>query len=130
MQAPVPLDVAFLGLVNYYSKYVAQFSSILAPLYIAHKTNDREKPIAFASISLSLLIYIKRAWLSYLKSKSSMITYLAGSMISAPITKPLQHINSQRPIPVLVSARLQRWALTLSEHTIIKKANNTQMWTR
>ena len=54
MQASIPQDVAFLGLINYYCKFVAQFSSILAPLYIAHKTNDGEKPIAFASISLSL----------------------------------------------------------------------------
>ena len=109
MEAPAPQDVtqlrAFLGLVNYYGKFVGQMSSILAPLYkllekktrwnwgqaqqtafqlakqkltsasvlnpqkplilscdaspygigavIAHQTPEGEKPIAFASRSLS-----------------------------------------------------------------------------
>jgi hypothetical protein len=53
MEAPAPQDVtqlhAFLGLVNYYGKFVGQLSSILAPLYklLVKKTKWNCRQTAF-----------------------------------------------------------------------------------
>ena len=179
--APAPQDVtqlrAFLGLVNYYGKFVGQLSSILAPLHklleaktkwvwegpqqtafetakerltsagvlahfdheqriilscdaspygigavIAHQTPDGEKPIAFASRSLSQAerkyAQLDKEGLAIIFGVKKFHDYLFGRKFEIRSDhKPLQHIfDSQRPIPPLASARIQRWALTLSAY--------------
>ena len=181
MEAPAPQDVtqlrAFLGLVNYYGKFVGQMSSILAPLYkllekkttwnwgqaqqtafqlakqkltsasvlvhfdpqkplilscdaspygigavIAHQTPEGEKPIAFASRSLSPAennyAHLDKEGLSIIFGVKKFHDYLFGRKFEiCSDHKPLQHIfDSQRSIPTLASARLQRWALALSAY--------------
>ena len=181
VEAPAPQDVtqlrAFLGLVNYYGKFVGQLSSILAPLYqlleskskwvwgkaqqtafatakqkltsagvlahfdpeqqiilscdaspygvgavIAHMTPDGEKPIAFASRSLSpaekKYAQLDKEGLAIVFGVKKFHDYLFGRKFEIRSDhKPLQHIfDSQRPIPALASARIQRWALTLSAY--------------
>ena len=188
VDAPAPQDVtqlrAFLGLINYYGKFVGQLSSILAPLYrllekntkwvwgqsqqtafqtaknkltsagvlthfnpeqkiilscdaspygvgavISHQTSEGEKPIAFASRSLSpaekKYAHLDKEGLAIIFRVKKFHDYLFGRQFQIRSDhKPLQHIfDSQRPIPALASARLQRWALTLSayDYTITYK---------
>ena len=181
MEAPAPQDVtqlrSFLGLINYYGKFVGQMSSILAPLYkllekktrwnwgqaqqtafqlakqkltsagvlvhfdpqkplilscdaspygvgavIAHQTPEGEKPIAFASRTLSpaekKYAHLDKEGLSIIFGVKKFHDYLFGRKFEIRSDhKPLQYIfDSQRLIPTLASARLQRWALALSAY--------------
>ena len=156
MQASTPQNVtklcAFLGLVNYYGKFVGQLSSILSPLYkllekktkwnwgptqqkafevakqeltsasvlihfdlqkklilscdrspygvgavIAHKTPDGEKPIAFASRSLSpaekKYAHLDKEGLAIIFGVKKFHDYLFGQKFEIRSDhKPLQHI--------------------------------------
>ena len=181
LEAPAPQDVtqlrAFPGLINYYSKFVGQLSSILAPLYkllekktkwvwgepqqsafqtaknkltsvgvlthfdpaqkiilscdaspygvgavIAHRTPEGEKPIAFASRSLSLAekkyAHLDKEGLAIIFGVKKFHNYLFGRKFEIRSDhKPLQYIfDSQRSVPQLASARLKRWALALSAY--------------
>ena len=187
--APTPRDVpqlrSFLGLLNYYSKFLPHLSSMLAPLYqllqktkswtwgkaqatafqqakkaltsaevLTHYDPDRDlildcdaspygvgavlshclqdgqmKPIAFASRSLTpaekKYSQLDKEGLAIVFGVKRFHQYLSGrSFAIYSDHKPLQHIFAEdRPIPVMASARLQRWALTLSayKYTILYK---------
>ena len=181
-QAPAPQNLAqlrsFLGMVNYYGKFLHQLSSRLAPLYsllqkgtkwhwkeeqekafqevkksltspkvlahydpneklqlscdaspygvgavLSHVLKDgSEKPIAFASRSLAPAeknySQFDKEGLAVVFGVKRFHHYLFGRKFTIfSDHKPLQHIFSEtRPIPQMASARIQRWALTLSAY--------------
>ena len=87
-----------------------------------HLTPDGEKPIAFTSRSLSpaekKYAQLDKEGLAIVFGVKKFHDYLFGRKFEIRSDhKPLQHIfESQRPIPALASARIQRWALTLSAY--------------
>lgn len=177
--APTPTNVsqlrAFLGLINYYGKFLPNLSSTLAPLYAllnkkanwswgteqaeAFKTaksllqtdavlahfdpkkklvlecdaspygigavlsqvddNGSEKPVAFASRTLTSAEkrYSQEA-LAVLFGVKKFHCYLYGRhFVVRSDHQPLYYLlNEAKSIPALASARLQRWALTLSAY--------------
>ena len=184
--APVPQNVtqlrSFLGMVNYYGKFLKDVSSKLSPLYrLLHKKSswkwgseetrvfdlvkkqlikapvlvhyDPTKPISLAADAspygvgavLSLVMedgsempiaYASRT-LNVVEKRYSQLDkeaaaimfgvkrfhqYLYGRKFSiVSYHKPLQYLlNENKAVPAMASARLQRWALTLSayHHTI------------
>lgn len=186
--APTPHDItqlrAFLGLLNYYGKFLQNLSSMLAPLYklleknrkwiwgkeqqqafqeakskltsscllvhfdqqkevilscdaspygvgavLSHLTDEGEKPIAYASRSLSVAerkyAHLDKEALAIIFGVKKFHDYLCGRKFQIKSDhKPLQHLfDSDKAIPQLASARIQRWALTLSayDYTIMYK---------
>ena len=181
-EAPAPQNVpqlrSFLGMVNYYGKFIKDVSSNLAPLYrllqkktqwkwgiqerkafetvkeqltkspvlehydpskpltmaadaspygvgavLSHIQEDgTEKPIAFASRTLN---EVEQRY-SQLDKEALAITfgvkrfhqYIYGRKFSIVSDhKPLQYLlNENKAIPAMASARLRRWALTLSAY--------------
>ena len=80
-------------------------------------SDGSERPIAFASKTLSVA---KRKY-SQLEKEGLAIVFgvknLDKNSKLDPTTRPLQHLfNEHRPIPLQASARIQRWALTLSAY--------------
>ena len=192
LKAPAPHNVAqlrsFIGLVNYYGKFLHQLSTMLAPLYtllqknmkwfwgpdqkkafsdikkiltspkllvhydpqkklilscdaspygigavLSHVMEDgSEKPVAFASRSLApaekKYSQLDKEALAIVFGVKKFHHYLFGRHFTiCSDHKPLQHLFSEnRLIPSLASARIQRWALTLSayEYNIIYKSGN------
>ena len=182
-EAPAPCNVSqlrsFLGLLNYYGKFLPNLSSILAPLHrllhkktvwkwtseqekafqeakalltspcllvhfdadrelllacdaspygvgavLSHRMDDgTEKPIAFASRTLSSAekkySQLDKEGLAVVYGVKKFHQYLFGRHFEILSDhKPLQHLFSEhRPVPVLASARIQRWALTLSAYS-------------
>ena len=182
VEAPTPKDVtqlrSFLGLVNYYSKFLPRSSSLLAPLYqllqkaqkwiwgeaqtkafreakealtsskvLTHYDPDQElildcdaspygvgavlshrfqdgsvKPVAFASRSLApaekKYAQLDKEALAIIFGVKKFHQYLSGRKFTIHSDhKPLQHIfDENRPVPTMSSARIQRWALTLSAY--------------
>lgn len=180
--APAPRNVtqlrSFLGLVNYYGKFLSNLSSTLAPLHrllqkktpwtwgpeqqkafqeaksqltspclLVHFDPDRElllacdaspygvgavlshrmvdgseKPIAFASRSLAPAekgyAQLDKEGLAIVFGVRKFHHFLFGRHFEILSDhKPLQHLFSEsRPVPAMASARLQRWALTLSAY--------------
>ena len=181
-EAPVPTNVqqlrSFLGLINYYSKFLPALSSTLAPLYqllqksqkwvwekkqtqafqkakdaltsnqiLAHYDpeqpvvlecdaspyglgavlshqypDDQTRPIAFASRSLTVAekkySQLDKEGLAIIFGIKRFHQYLAGRTFTIHTDhRPLQHILAEdKPVPTLASARIQRWALTLSAY--------------
>lgn len=182
VDAPVPKDVtqlkSFLGLVNYYGKFLPQLSSTLAPLYallqkkarwtwgavqdkafqeakgqltspcllvhfdprkelvlscdaspygvgavLSHREEDgSDRPVAYASRSLSpaerKYAQLEKEGLAIVFGVKKFHQYLLGRKFTILSDhKPLRHLFSEsRPIPPMASARIQRWALTLSAY--------------
>ena len=182
-EAPAPCNVSqlrsFLGLLNYYGKFLPNLSSILAPLHrllhkktvwkwtseqekafqeakalltspcllvhfdadrelllacdaspygvgavLSHRMDDgTEKPIAFASRTLPAAekkySQLDKEGLAVVYGVKKFHQYLFGRHFEILSDhKPLQHLFSEhRPVPVLASARIQRWALTLSAYS-------------
>ena len=90
---------------------------------LSHQLEDGViKPIAFASRSLSpaekKYSQLDKEGLAIVFGVKKFHQYLAGSTFSIYSDhKPLQHIFAEdRPIPAMPSARIQRWALTLSAY--------------
>ena len=181
-EAPPPSNVSqlrsFIGLVNYYGKFLPNLANTLAPLYsllqkdkkwswgdkqqaafvkakeqlssdkllvhfdtnkelllsvdaspygigavLSHQMPDgTEQPIAFASRSLSKAelkyAHLDKEGLAIVFGVKKFHQYLFGRKFTIYSDhKPLQHIFAEsRPIPSLASARIQRWALTLSAY--------------
>ncbi|XP_030380964.1 uncharacterized protein K02A2.6-like [Scaptodrosophila lebanonensis] len=177
--APTPKNVselrAFIGMVNYYSKFVKNFAQIMSPLYVllqkdskfvwtvecnkayerikseitseqvlvhydanlpivlttdassnavsgvlAHRFADGLKPIAFVSraLSKSEINYstLDKEALAIVYSVMKLKQYLLGiKFILRTDHKPLLGIfGDKKGLPLMASARLQRWALILS----------------
>ena len=181
-EAPAPVNVqqlrSFLGLVNYYGKFLPHLASTLAPLYqllkkkeqwnwgppqkqafkeaksqltstkilthfdtskklmlscdaspygvgavLSHRFPDgTERPIAYASRSLAVAekqyAQIEKEGLAIVFGVKKFHSYLLGRRFTVYSDhKPLQYLFSEsRPVPVMASARIQRWALTLSAY--------------
>ena len=179
-EAPEPSNVselrAFLGLINYYSKFLPNLSTVLAPLYklllktatwkwrsqereafqeaksllqspqllvhydprkeliltcdaspvrlgavLSHRMDGgTERPIAYASRSLTVAernyAQIDKEALAIVFGVKKYHQYLYGrNFIIYSDHKPLIYLFSeQKAIPATASARVQRWALTLS----------------
>ena len=194
LQAPAPKNVtqlkSWLGLRNYYSKFLPNLSTTLAPLYdllksqrswswessqqvafskakelltsasvLVHYEPDRElvlacdaseygvgavlshhfeegfdRPIAFASRTLApaerKYSQLDKEALAIVFGVDKFHQYLYGrhfTMLSDH--KPLQYLFAvDRPIPQMVSPRVQRWALTLNafDYTISFRAGKLQ----
>ena len=181
-EAPAPTNMlqlrAFLGMVNYYAKFLPRLSSMLSPLYrllqknarwswgpeedrafqtakssltsssvlthydpaqelfldcdaspygvgavLSHRMADRSmKPIAYASRSLhpaeKRYSQLDKESLAIVFGVKKFHHYLFGRTFTiCSDHKHLQHLfSASRPIPQLASARIQRWALTLSAY--------------
>ena len=182
-EAPAPRNVSqlrsFLGLVNYYAKFLPQLSSTLAPLYrllqkkcswtwgaeqqkafqeaksqltssrllvhydperelilscdaspygvgavLSHRMDDgSEQPVAFASRSLApaekKYSQLDKEALSIIFGVKKFHDYLYGRHFAIQSDhKPLEHLfSASRSVPTMASARIQRWALTLSAYS-------------
>ena len=181
--APKPTRVSelksFLGLVNYYAKFISNLATILSPLYkllgrtqawqwkeeqqsafekvkklltapnllahyddskplvlacdaspyrvgavLSHVTGDQtERPIAYASRSLHSAerrySQLDKEALAILFGVSKFHQYLYDRhFVIYSDHKPLMYIlDEAKLIPAMASARVQRWALTLSAYT-------------
>ena len=181
--APEPKRVSelrsFLGLVNYYGKFLPNLATIAAPLYTLLKKNARwmwgkaqreafkrvkdllqssdllvhfnpeeplilacdaspyglgavlshrmqdgsERPIAFASRTLApaekKYSQLDKEALSIIFGVKRFHQYLYGrQFIIHSDHKPLMYIfDEAKAVPLMASARIQRWALTLSAYT-------------
>ena len=96
--------------------------------------NQSDKPTAYASRSLSTVerkySQLDKEALAILFGVSKFHHYLYGRhFIIYSDHKPLMHIfNQSKAVPVMASARLQRWALTLSSyHYSIKYRKGNHM---
>ena len=90
---------------------------------LSHRMEDgSEKPIAFASRSLApaerRYAQLDKEGLAIVFGVQKFHHYLFGRTFEILSDhKPLQHLFSEsRPVPAMASARLQRWALTLSAY--------------
>ena len=90
---------------------------------LSHKMKyGKEQPIAFASRSLSKTerkyAQLDKEGLAIVFGVKKFHQYLFGRKFTIYSDhKPLQHIFAEsRPIPTLASARIQKWALTLSAY--------------
>ena len=182
LDAPVPQNVpqlrSFLGLVNFYGKFLYNLADTLAPLHQLLRKNERwhwgqqqgkafekaksqltspcvlthfdpdkrlvlscdaspyglgavlahqfedgsERPVAFASRSLApaerKYSQIEKEGLAIVYGVKRFHQFLLGRHFMVYSDhKPLQYLFSEsRPVPAMASARIQRWALTLSAY--------------
>ena len=181
VEAPQPTNVSqlksFLGMLNYYGKFLPNLSTCLAPLYallqkkspwswgsqqenafnkaksmltsscllthydptkplilacdaspyglgavLSHQLEEDEYPVAFASRSLAPAeknySQIDKEALAIVFGVKHFHQYLFGrSFIIKSDHKPLQYLlGEKKGIPSMASARVQRWALTLSAY--------------
>ena len=167
-KAPTPRSVtelkAFLGLVNYYGKFLSNLSTTVAPLHkllvkgtqwkwgeqqqqafkivkaqlalscdaspygvgavLAHRFEDgTERPIAYVSRSLApaerRYSHLDKEALAIIFGLQKFHQYLFGrTFIIYTDHKPLSYLfDASRAIPQMASARIQRWAITLSAYS-------------
>ncbi|KAG8173468.1 hypothetical protein JTE90_024130 [Oedothorax gibbosus] len=180
-KAPSPKNVeelrSFIGLLTYYSKFLPNMATFLAPLYklleknrkwewkedverafqeakrtigsssllvhfdnnkevvlacdaspyglgavISHKTAEGDRPIAFASRSLTKAeknySHLEKEALALVFGVTRFRNYLLGRCFTLLTDhRPLLSILSEnKPVPPVAAARIQRWALTLSAY--------------
>ena len=180
-EAPVPSDVtqlkSFLGLLNYYAKFLPNLSNVLAPLHsllkkphkwswsskqqeafdtakhlltsdcllahyspdkdlilacdaspygvgaiLSHVMDGQERPVAFTSRTLAAAeknySQLDKEALAIIFGVKKFHRYLAGRKFCIfSDHRPLQYLLGERnAIPAMASARVQRWALTLSAY--------------
>ncbi len=191
-EAPIPRNVtqlkAFLGLLNYYGKFVPKLSTLLAPLHrllrkatdwdwgpdqqtafdrvkhvltsdrvlthydpslplllacdaspygvgavLSHRLPDgTEKPVAFISRSLGpaekKYSQLDKEGLAIIFGVKRLHQYLVGRQFTILSDhKPLQHLFKENTgVPVLASARLQRWALILGAYSYTMSTSQDQ----
>ena len=158
---------SFLGLINYYGKFIENLSSSCphstsywrrkdtgvggknnnllltssvlmhfdASPYgvgavLSHQTEEGERPIAFASRTLSpaerKYAHLDKEGLYIIFGVKKFHGYLFGrKFVIRSDHKPLQRLlDNTRAIPQLASARLQRWSLILSayDYTILYRS--------
>ena len=91
--------------------------------------NKLEKPVAYALFSRKKYSQPEKEGLAIVFGIKEFYNYLSGRRFTLCIDhKPLQSLLSEsKAIPMIASARIQRWALTLSmyEHTIKFKSGAT-----
>ena len=182
VEVPAPQNVnqlrTFLGLVNYYGKFLSNLASMLAPLdqllqkgikwkwgvaqeeafqeakqqlttsallvhydpekelilscdaspygvgaVLSHRMEDgSENPIAFASQTLAPAEKkLDKEALAIIFGVKKFHQYLFGTRFTIYSDhKPLQYLlNETKPVPTMASARIQRWALTLSAYDYV-----------
>ena len=181
---------SFLGLLNYYGKFLPHLASVLAPLYtlltkstpwhwgkeqnqafrtakehlisakvlthfdpgkklllacdaspygvaavLSHQMEDgSDRPIVFVSRTLTpaekKYSQLEKEGLAVVFGVCKFNQYLMGrSFTILSDHKPLQYLfSADHPVPVMASARIQRWALTLSayQYDIAFKAGSLQ----
>ena len=90
---------------------------------ISHVMDDgSEQPIDYASRSLSMTerkyAQIEKEELTIVYGVKKLYQYLYGQQFTIVSDhRPLQHLfNESRAVPTMASARIQRWALTLSAY--------------
>ncbi len=118
-EVPTPQDVtqlrAFLGLVNYYGRFLPDLAAILAPLYGLLQKNSHWKWEKNYS-------HIEKEALAIIYGVKKFHMYLFGRHFEIfSDHKPLQYMfNPHKNIPAMASARLQRWAKLLGayDHTL------------
>ena len=181
-EAPAPKDVSelrsFLGIINYYHKFLPNLSNVLRPLYqllckksrwtwghvqvqafaeakkalqqdsllvhfdptkpllltcdaspyglgavLSHVLSDGvERPVAYASRTLSeaekKYSQLEKEGLAIVFGVKKFHTYLYGHSFTIESDhQPLSYLFSEKKgVPPLASARIQRWALTLSAY--------------
>ena len=92
---------------------------------LSHRTDDGEKPIAFASRSLTAAekkyAQLDKEGLAIVFGVRKFHDYLFGRKFEIRSDhKPLQYLfDENRSIPQLASARIQRWALILSAYDYV-----------
>ena len=97
---------------------------------LSHQTEEGERPIAFASRTLSpaerKYAHLDKEGLSIILGVKKFHEYLFGrKFVIRSDHKPLQRLfDNTRAIPQLASARLQRWSLILSayDYTILYRS--------
>lgn len=179
MSAPIPRNIsevrAFVGMANYYSKFINDFADIMSPLYnllskdvsfvwsdkcqkaydrikrevtsdqvlvhfnpklplilttdasnnavagvLSHKFSDVSKPISFVSRALTKseknYSTLEKEALAIVFCVTKLKQYLIGNrFILKTDHRPLLTIfGSNKGLPIMASARMQRWALILS----------------
>ncbi|KAL5517655.1 hypothetical protein EMCRGX_G003243 [Ephydatia muelleri] len=124
--APIPRDLSqmksFLGLLNYYGKFLPHLSSTLAPLYKMLSKGQELFPITYASRSLApaekKYSQLEKEGLAIVFGVKKFHQYLYGrKFVVHSDHKPLQFLfKEDKPVPTMASARIQRWALTLSAY--------------
>ena len=184
VDAPTPNDItqlkSFLGMLSYYSKFLPNMATRLAPLYallrkqsewqwgpvqakafqqakdllmssdllhhydpekpvvvscdaspygvgavLSHRSEDGERPIAFASRSLSAperrYSQLDKEALAIVFAVKRFHQYLFGRRFTILSDhRPLKYLLGEtRGIPTLASARVQRWALLLSAYDYV-----------
>ncbi|XP_063861687.1 uncharacterized protein LOC135101528 [Scylla paramamosain] len=123
--------MGFIGKVEEFNQDAEVWTQYVERLEHFFEANDiiEEKPIAFASRSLSIAerkyAQVEKEGLAIIFGVKKFHNYLYGrhfEIISDH--QPLKSLfNETRPVPVMASSRIQRWALTLSayEYTITHK---------
>ena len=86
-----------------------------------HYKDSSDCPVVFASLSLSLAernyAQLDKEALAIVFGVRHFHHYLLGRPFTIqPDHKPLQHLLSNKAISAMASARIQRWALTLSAY--------------
>lgn len=179
ISCPIPKNIselrAFVGMANYYSKFINDFAKIMSPLYnllskdvafdwsdkchksfedikksvtsdqilvhfnpdlpiilttdasnnavagiLSHRFSETTKPIAFVSRALTKseknYSTLEKEALAIVFSVTKLRQYLLGNkLILRTDHRPLLAIfGSDKGLPVMASARMQRWALILS----------------
>ena len=137
--APRPKDVSqlrsFLGMVNYYSKFLPNLATLLRPLYDLLQSArswswEESQELAFrqAKELLTSAHHLTPAELKYAQLDKEALSivfgvkhfhqYLYGRQFTILSDyKPLQYLLGEtRGIPLMASARVQRWAMMLSAY--------------